>query len=196
MDRLYLHPDNPHPRVITQAQLLLQAGEVLAFPTVSGYALGCMLENKKGLDEIRRIRQLPRDHHFSLLCREISELAQYAELDNTVFRLLKSMVPGPYTFILPATRQVPKRLMHPKKRTIGIRITPHPVVRAILEAIDAPLMAVSLKLPGMDEFVVDIDHVASKLHSFSGAILDSGDARVSPTQIVDCTTDEVRLLRG
>lgn len=196
MERLYLHPDNPHPRVITQAQLSLEAGEVLAFQSISGYALGCVLENKKGLEEIRRIRHLPSDHHFTLLCREISELSQYAELDNTVFRLLKSMIPGPYTFILPATREVPRRLMHPKRRTIGIRISAHPVVMALLQAIQAPLMVVSLRLPGMDEYRVEVDVVDRLLKPYQGLLLDSGDCKVEPSQIVDCTTAEVRLLRG
>ncbi|MDF1653730.1 MAG: L-threonylcarbamoyladenylate synthase [Coxiellaceae bacterium] len=195
MQRLYLHPDNPHPRVITQAMIALQAGEVVAFQTVSGYALGCMLDNKAGVDLIRRIRNLPTDHHFTLLCRDLSEISSFAIIDNATFRLLRTETPGPYTFILPATKQVPRRLMHPKRRTIGVRVSPHPIVTAILGAIDAPLMSASLRMDGLDPYVVDLDQVAKVLTPFDGVLLDSGGCKVEPTQVIDCTSGTARTLR-
>ncbi|MDF1795970.1 MAG: L-threonylcarbamoyladenylate synthase [Coxiellaceae bacterium] len=195
MQRLYLHPDNPHPRVITQAMIALQAGEVIAFQTVSGYALGCMLDNKAGVDLIRRIRNLPTEHHFTLLCRDLSEISSFAIIDNATFRLLRTETPGPYTFILPATKQVPRRLMHPKRRTIGVRVSPHPIVTAILEAIDAPLMSASLRMDALDSYVVDLDQVAKVLTPYDGVLLDSGGCKVEPTQVIDCTSGTARTLR-
>lgn len=195
MQRLYLHPDNPHPRVITQAMVALQGDDVVAFQTVSGYALGCMLDNKSGVDLIRRIRHLPADHHFTLLCRDLSEISSFAIVDNATFRLLRSETPGPYTFILPATKQVPRRLMHPKRRTIGIRVSPHPVVNALLDAIDAPIMSTSLKLNQLDDFLFDTDEVCRVLNPYPGVVLDSGNCRVEPTQIIDCTTGTARAVR-
>ncbi|MDF1759581.1 MAG: L-threonylcarbamoyladenylate synthase [Coxiellaceae bacterium] len=195
MQRLYLHPDNPHPRVITQAMIALQAGEVVAFQTVSGYALGCMLDNKAGVDLIRRIRDLPTDHHFTLLCRDLSEISSFAIIDNATFRLLRTETPGPYTFILPATKQVPRRLMHPKRRTIGVRVSPHPIVTALLGAIDAPLMSASLRMDALDSYVVDLDQVAKVLTPYDGVLLDSGGCKVEPTQVIDCTSGTARTLR-
>ncbi len=195
MQRLYLHPDNPHPRVITQAMIALQAGEVVAFQTVSGYTLGCMLDNKAGVDLIRRIRDLPTDHHFTLLCRDLSEISSFAIIDNATFRLLRTETPGPYTFILPATKQVPRRLMHPKRRTIGVRVSPHPIVTALLGAIDAPLMSASLRMDTLDSYVVDLDQVAKVLTPYDGVLLDSGGCKVEPTQVIDCTSGTARTLR-
>lgn len=195
MQRLYLHPENPHPRAITQAMIALQDGEVVAFQTVSGYALGCMLDNKSGVDLIRKIRRLSVDHHFTLLCRDLSEISGFAIVDNATFRLLRSETPGPYTFILPATKQVPRRLMHPKRRTIGIRVSPHPIVNALLEAIDAPIMSTSLRMDQLDDFMFDLDEVTRVLTPYPGVILDSGNCRVEPTQIIDCTSGSARTIR-
>ncbi len=195
MQRLYLHPDNPHPRVITQAMVALQAGEVVAFQTISGYALGCMLDNKAGVDLIRKIRKLPIEHHFTLLCRDLSEISAFATIDNATFRLLRSETPGPYTFILPATKQVPKRLMHPKRRTIGVRVSPHAIAGALLEAVDAPIMSTSLRLEQLDAYQVDVDEVARVLTPYDGVILDSGNCRVQPTQVIDCTSGVAKTVR-
>ena len=154
-----------------------------------------MLDNKSGNDLIRRIRGLSDDHHFTLLCRDLSEISAFAIIDNATFRLLRSETPGPYTFILPATKQVPRRLMHPKRRTIGVRVSPHPIVNALLEALDAPLMSTSLRLDALDQYVFDVDQVAQVLNPYDGVLLDSGGCKVEPTQVIDCTSGTAKTLR-
>jgi len=143
-----VHPENPQARLIAQAVALVREGGVIVYPTDSGYALGCGLGEKGALERIRRIRRLGDDHNFTIVCRDLSEIGTYARVDNTVYRLLKAVTPGPYTFILAATREVPRRLQHPKRKTIGLRVPGNPIARALLDALDEPLMSTSLILPG------------------------------------------------
>ncbi len=152
---LDVHPVDPQPRTIAQAVTLLREDGLLAYPTDSGYALGIQLGNRDGLDRIKRLRDLDDRHHFTLVCRDFAQLGQLVKLDNAAFRAVKSATPGPYTFILPATSEVPKRLMHPKKRTVGVRIPEHPVVQALLEELGEPLLSSTLLLPGETEPMTD-----------------------------------------
>jgi tRNA threonylcarbamoyl adenosine modification protein (Sua5/YciO/YrdC/YwlC family) len=169
-----IHPENPQPRLIKQAVKMIQDGGVVIYPTDSAYALGCQLANKQGLDRIRQIRQLDDKHNFTLVCRDLSEISTYATIDNSAFRLIKAHTPGPYTFILNATKEVPKRLMHPKRNTIGIRVPDSKILQAILEELNEPLMSVTLMLPEQeypfieareiyDSMVIDLTGAAPKI---------------------------------
>ncbi|MFQ5487000.1 MAG: L-threonylcarbamoyladenylate synthase, partial [Gammaproteobacteria bacterium] len=148
MQYLVIHPDNPQPRLISQAVAVLRHGGIVAYPTDSSYALGCHLGDKAALERIRRIRQLDEQHNFTLMCQDLSELATYARVGNQAFRLLKALTPGPYTFILTASREVPRRLQHPRRKTIGLRVPDHPIAQALLETLGEPMLSVTLILPG------------------------------------------------
>ncbi len=150
-----VHPVDPQPRAIAQAVQILRDGGLIAYPTDSCFALGCSLDNPEGKDRILRIRGLDERHHFTLVCADFAQLGQFAQLDNSVFRAVKAHTPGPYTFILPATREVPRRLLHPKKRTVGVRIPDHPVVRGLLRALGEPILSSTLLLPGDEEPMTD-----------------------------------------
>lgn len=190
-----VHPDNPQARSINQVVDILRAGGLVAYPTDSGFALGCVLGNREGLERIRQVRQLDRHHHFTLVCSEFGQLGQYVEMSNRAFRAIKAATPGPYTFILKATREAPKVMLHEKKRTVGVRIPDHTTARALLDALDAPLMSSSLILPGEEAPMLDGWTIADELGSVLDAVVDSGDAGVGATTIVDFTGEEVEVLR-
>lgn len=192
---LDVHPDNPQPRVVEQVVGLLRDDALIAFPTDSGYALACQLGNHSGRDRILNIRDLDDKHHFTLLCKDFAQLGQFVQVDNHVFRAIKAVTPGPYTFILPATREVPRRLMHPKKKTVGVRIPDHTLAQALLEAMGEPLLTSSLILPGETEprtmgwdIKEELDHVVD-------AVIEGGDAPATPTTVVDYSEGAPTVVR-
>ena len=182
---LDVHPVDPQPRVIAQVVELLRDDALIAYPTDSGYALGTQLGNRDGLDRIKKLRQLDDKHHFTLVCRDFAQLGQLVHLNNAAFRAIKAATPGPYTFILPATGEVPKRLMHAKKRTVGVRIPDHPVVRALLEQLGEPLLSSTLLMPGEIEPMTDGWQVQDELDHWLDAVIDSGECGSEPTTVVD-----------
>lgn len=190
-----IHPDNPQPRLIRQATEIVRAGGVIVYPTDSAYALACGVANKEGLERIRRIRRIENDHHLSLVCRDLSEISSYAKVDNTVFRLLKAHTPGGYTFILEATREVPRRLMHPKRRTIGLRVPANPIALALLEDLGEPLMSSTLILPGDELPLSDPWDIREVLEHQVDLVVDGGFCGYEPTTVVDLTGDVPVLLR-
>ncbi|OGT95519.1 MAG: threonylcarbamoyl-AMP synthase [Gammaproteobacteria bacterium RIFOXYB2_FULL_38_6] len=194
---LNIHPENPQVRFIQQSVQVLREGGVILYPTDSGYALGCHLDDKEAVDRIRRIRQLDKHHHFTLMCRDLKELGSYARADNTAFRLLKAYTPGPVTFILNATKEVPRRLQHPKRKTIGLRIPDCVVTQALLSALGEPLMSVSFLLPEWDELSVpfDMQEVCTQFEYQIDLILDSGFLKFEPTTIVDLTGKIPQVIR-
>ncbi len=185
-----VNPDNPQPRALAQVADIIRGGGLIAYPTDSGYALGCGMANKDGLERIRAIRQLDRKHHFTLVCSEFAQLGQHVQMDNRVFRAVKAATPGPYTFILTATREAPKAMLHPKKRTVGVRIPDHVTALALLAELGAPLMSSSLILPGGAEPLTDGWAVKEELDHVVDAVLDSGDCGQGATTIIDLSTDE------
>jgi tRNA threonylcarbamoyl adenosine modification protein (Sua5/YciO/YrdC/YwlC family) len=190
-----LHPVDPQPRAIGQVVALLRDDALIAYPTDSGYALGTQLGNRDGLDRMRRIRQLDERHHFTLVCRDFAQLGHLAHLDNAVFRSVKAATPGPYTFILPATGEVPRRLLHPKKRTVGVRIPENSVVRALLEALGEPLLSTTLILPGESEPMTEGWLVNEELGHQVDAVLDAGECGSEPTTVVDFSTGAPEVTR-
>ena len=190
---LEIHPQNPQNRLVKQVADELNAGGVVVYPTDSGYALGTAMGNKEGLERIRRIRNLSKRHDFTLMMRDLSHIGEYAKLDNNTFRLLKKILPGAYTFILAGTRDVPKRLLHPKKKTIGLRISAHNVVQAILEILNEPLMSVSLILEGCELY--HIDDVREALDNQVDMIIDDGYCPPEPTTVIDLSGDSVEIIR-
>ena len=190
-----LHPRNPQPRSIAQVVAMLRDDALIAYPTDSCYALGARIDSPTGADRIRRLRQLDDKHHFTLGCADFSQLGQLVQLDNAAFRAVKAATPGPYTFILPATREVPRRLAHPKKRTVGVRIPDHPVVRALLRELGEPLLSSTLLLPGADEPMTDGWTIKEELDHQLDAVLDSGECGTSPTTVVDFSGDEPEVVR-
>ncbi|NUT96640.1 MAG: threonylcarbamoyl-AMP synthase [Saccharothrix sp.] len=190
-----VHPVNPQRRSIDQAVELIRSGGLIAYPTDSCYALGCSLGNKEGLDRIRQIRHLDDRHHFTLMCRDFAQLGQFVHVDNVVFRAIKSATPGSYTFILPATREVPRRLLHPKKKTVGARIPDHPVAQALLEQLGEPMLSSTLLLPGQDEPLVQGWEIKDLLDNAVDAVLDSGECGTEPTTVVDFSEGEPEIVR-
>lgn len=190
-----VHPDNPQARLLKQAVQLLGQGQVLAVPTDSSYALVCHLDDKAAVDKLRRIRGIDEKHHLALLCRDLSELANYARVDNWQFRLLKQATPGPYTFILEATKEVPRRLSHPQRKTLGLRVPEHLVLQALLEMHGAPLIASTLILPGENEPLNDPQEIRQRLEHQIGAVIDAGACTLAPTTVVDMSADTPVLLR-
>lgn len=196
MARYYdVHPVNPQPRAIGQVVDLLHRDGLIAYPTDSCYALGCMIGNKKGLDRIKEIRQLDDRHHYTLVCRDFSQLGQFAEVDNAVFRAIKSVTPGGYTFILPATREVPRKLMHPKKKTVGARIPRHTVATALLQQLGEPLLSSTLLLPGIDEPMTDGWQIKEELDHVLDAVIDSGECGTEPTTVIDFSHGDPEIVR-
>ena len=190
-----IHPQTPQPRLIQQAVAIIQQGGVVVYPTDSAYALGCQLGDKKAADRIRQIRRLRDDHNFTLMCRDLSELGTYARVDNTVYRLLRHATPGPYTFILEATREVPKRLVQPKRKSIGLRVPDHAIPSALLNALNEPLMSVTLIMPG-DEFpLTDPYDIRDVLEHEVDLVIDGGFCGMEPTSVVDLTDATPRILR-
>lgn len=180
-----IHPDNPQVRLLHQAVVVLEEGGVLAYPTDSGYALGCRIGDIAAVERIRDIRKLPEDHNFTLVCRDISEMSEYSKISKSVFKLIKEYTPGPYTFILPATREVPRRLQHPKRKTIGFRIPDHSIVQAFLTELRQPLMSVTLFLPGEIKPITEAHEIYEKLNRQVDVILDAGFCSNQPTTVVD-----------
>ncbi|MBB1512851.1 MULTISPECIES: L-threonylcarbamoyladenylate synthase [unclassified Tessaracoccus] len=185
-----VHPDNPQPRALAQIARILEGGGLIAYPTDSCFALGCALGNAQGIERIRRIRQLDDKHHFTLVVDEFAKLGAYVEMDNWAFRAVKAATPGPYTFILKASREVPKMMQHPKKRTVGVRIPDHRTTLALLKTVGAPLLSSTLLLPGHDESLTDGWGIKELLDHQIDAVLDSGDCGVEPTTVVDLSGDE------
>ncbi len=190
-----LHPVDPQPRLIRQAAEIVRSGGVIVYPTDSCYALGCQIGDKAAMERLRVIRQVDEKHHFSLVCRDLSEVATYAKVDNRQYRLLKAATPGCYAFILEATREVPKRLQHPSRRTIGVRIPDHPVVRALLAELGEPLLTSTLTLPGDDVPLNDPEEFRERLDHLVDLILDAGSCGVEPTTIVNLTGPEPVITR-
>ena len=190
-----VHPDNPQPRAIGQIVDLVRSGGLIAYPTDSCYALGCRLADRRGLDRIREIRRLDAKHHFTLVCRDFAQLGQFVQVSNSVFRLVKASTPGSYTFILPATREVPRQLLHPKKQTVGVRIPKHTVTQAILSELGEPLLSSTLLLPGDDDPMTQGWEIKDRLDTVLDAVVDDGDCGVEPTTVVDLAGDEPEILR-
>jgi tRNA threonylcarbamoyl adenosine modification protein (Sua5/YciO/YrdC/YwlC family) len=196
MARYYdVHPRNPQPRTVSQVVALLQDDAVIAYPTDSGYALGCRLDNREGPDRMRRIRGLDERHHFTLVCSEFAQLGQLAHLDNAAFRAVKAATPGPYTFILPATREVPRRLAHPKKKTVGVRIPDSALVRALLTELGQPMLSTTLLLPEQEHPLTDGWQVKEELDHQVDAVVDAGECGSEPTTVVDWSQGYPEVVR-
>ena len=192
---LVIHPENPQPRLVRQAVDMLRQGAVMAWPTDSAYALGCHLGDKAAAERMRRIRQVDEKHNLTLVCRDLSEIATYAKVDNRIYRLLKAVTPGPYTFILQATREVPRRMMHPRRRTIGIRIPDHVIAQALLEALGEPIMSTTLILPGDEHPLTDPEDIRERLDPQLDLIIDGGNCGLEPTTVVDLTGEVPVIVR-
>lgn len=190
-----VHPESPQPRRIRQAVEIVRKGGVIAYPTDSSYALGCHIGDKKAMDRIRRIRRVDDKHNFTLVCRDLSELSLYAKVDNSTYRLLKANTPGSYTFILEASKEVPRRLQNPKRKTIGLRVPDHPVALALLEELGEPLMSSTLILPGEEQPESIAWEIKEKLDHTLDAILDGGWCGIEPTTVVDLTSGEPVVVR-
>lgn len=190
-----IHPVNPEPRRISRVVDAIRAGGLVVYPTDSCYAFGFHMGDKRPIQEIQRIRQTPRSHNFTLVCRDLAEIASYAKVDNWCYRTLKAHTPGPFTFILIATREVPRRLQNPRRKTIGIRVPDHPVSQAILAELGEPLMSSTLLLPGDDLPMTDADEMQQRLHGDVDLIIDAGSCGIEPTTVVDLTGDYPVLLR-
>ena len=190
-----IHPENPQMRLIKQAVDIIDRGGVIAYPTDSSYALGCHIGDKKALERLRRIRKIDDKHNLTLVCSDLSEISTYAKINNSHYRMLKSLTPGPYTFILNATHEVPRRLMHPKRRTIGIRVVDHPVVRALLEELGQPIMSTTLILPGKELPMTDAEEIRDKLERELDLVIDSGPCGIEPTTVIRLTEDTPILRR-
>lgn len=188
MSQLFeVHPENPQPRLLKQAVQLLERGGVLAVPTDSSYALVCHLDDKTAADRLRRIRQVDDKHHLTLICRDLSELASYARVDNRQYRLLKLATPGPYTFILEASKEVPRRLSHPSRKTIGLRVPEHKTLLELLELHGAPLLSTTLILPGRTEPLNDAQDIREQLQHELAGVIDAGACALEPTTVIDLT---------
>ncbi|GAB7036397.1 MULTISPECIES: L-threonylcarbamoyladenylate synthase [Catenuloplanes] len=190
-----VHPDNPQPRAISQVVATLREGGLIAYPTDSCFALGCLVGNRDGLERIRAIRGLDDKHHFTLVCRDFAQVGQFVHISNAVFRSVKAAIPGSYTFILPATREVPKRLLHPRKKTVGVRVPAHTVTQALLAELGEPLLSTTLLLPGEDEAPVQGWEIKERLDHQLDAVLDAGECGVVPTTVIDLSEDVPEVLR-
>jgi tRNA threonylcarbamoyl adenosine modification protein (Sua5/YciO/YrdC/YwlC family) len=193
--RLHVHPLNPQPRLIRQAADLIRKGGLVVYPTDSGYAFGWHIGDRDAAERLQRIRQTGKDHNFTLVCRDLSEIATYARIDNPTYRLLRAHTPGAYTFILRATREVPRRLQNPKQQTVGIRVPDHPVPLALLAELGEPLMSSSLILPDHELPLADPDDIQDALSGRIDLLIDSGNCGLDPTTVVDLTGDLPRVLR-
>jgi len=192
---LDVHPDDPQPRVIAQVVAMLQDDALIAYPTDSGYALGVRLDSRTGADRIRAIRGLDEKHHFTLVCADFAQLGQFVRLDNYQFRAIKSATPGPYTFILPATSEVPKRFAHPKKRTVGVRIPEHRVVKALLRELGEPILSSTLLLPGVEEPLTDGWAIKEELDHAVDVVIDAGEVIAEPTTVIDFSDGPAEIVR-
>lgn len=190
-----IHSDTPHLRLIKQAVAIVRSGGIIVYPTDSCYALGCHLGDKDAMTRIRTIRQVDERHHFTLVCRDLAEIATYAKVDNSQYRLLKATTPGSYTFILQATREVPRRMQHPKRNTIGLRIPDHPVVLALLEELGEPLLSSTLILPGDEYPLNDAEEIRERLEHQVELVMNAGSCGIDMTTVIDLTTDVPELVR-
>jgi tRNA threonylcarbamoyl adenosine modification protein (Sua5/YciO/YrdC/YwlC family) len=190
-----VHPKDPQPRLIRRSIEIVREGGLIVYPTDSSYALGCRMDNKEGLDRMRRIRQLEEDHNFTLVCIDLSQISTFARINNEAFRLIKSLTPGPYTFILQATRETPRRLQHPKRKTIGIRLPDNPITMALVSELQEPLFSSTLIPPGSEEALADPEDIRRRLERTVDLIIDAGIVIYQPTTIIDFTEDLPRILR-
>jgi len=191
-----IHPETPQARLVSQAVDIIRTGGVVVYPTDSAYALGCHIGDKNALDRIRRIRKLDDRHNFTLVCRDLSEIASYAKVDNTVYRLLKHATPGPYTFILKATSEVPRRLMHPKRKTVGLRVPDNPIAQALLADLGEPMMSVTLIMPGDEYPLIDPYDIRQELQNSVDLVIDGGYCGMEPTSVIDLADDTPLVLRA
>jgi tRNA threonylcarbamoyl adenosine modification protein (Sua5/YciO/YrdC/YwlC family) len=196
MARYYdVHPVDPQRRAITQVVDVVRSGGLIAYPTDSCFALGCALGNREGLERIRAIRHLDEQHHFTLVCRDFAQLGQFVQVSNAMFRLVKASTPGSYTFILPATKEVPRRLMHPRKKTVGVRIPEHVVAQALLTELGEPLLSSTLLLPDQETPLTQGWEIKEELDNVVDAVIDSGECGTEPTTVVDLSGDEPEIIR-
>jgi len=191
----YVHPDNPQGRLIKQAVAMIHDGAVIVYPTDSGYALGCHMGDKKALERLCQIRNIDKNHNFTLLCADLSQLSEYTQVDNVAYRLLKNNTPGAYTFIFKGSKEVPKRLLNPKKKTIGIRIPDNIIAQALLTELKAPLMSTSLILPGEQRAEFDPEHIRDVLEHSVDLIINGGYLSEKPTTVIDLSEDNVEVIR-
>ena len=190
-----VHPENPQARSISQAVEIVRSGGLIAYPTDSCYALGAQIGNKEALDRIRAIRHLDAKHHFTLVCKDFAQLGQFVQIDNDVFRSIKAVTPGSYTFILPATKEVPRRLLHPKKKTVGVRIPDNRVVQALLAELGEPLLSSTLLLPDEEEPLTQGWEIKERLEHAVDAVIDSGDCGAEPTTVIDYSSGTAEIVR-
>jgi tRNA threonylcarbamoyl adenosine modification protein (Sua5/YciO/YrdC/YwlC family) len=190
-----VHPETPQTRLIHQAVEILNRGGVIVYPTDSAYALGCLLDNKSGAERIKEIRRLPEAHNFTLICKDLSELSRYARVDNSAYRQIKHATPGPYTFVFEASREVPRRIMNPKRKTIGLRVPDNAIAQSLLNELDAPLMSVTLIMPGDDYPLSDPYDIRTTLENQVDLVIDGGYCGLEPTTVIDMSGDEIVLLR-
>ncbi|MEU9925801.1 L-threonylcarbamoyladenylate synthase [Streptomyces griseoluteus] len=190
-----VHPDNPQPRAVAQIADAVRSGSLIAYPTDSCYALGCKLGSKDGMERIRSIRKLDDRHHFTLMCQNFAQLGQFVRIDNDVFRAVKAATPGSYTFILPATREVPRMLLHPKKRTVGVRIPDHVATQALLAELGEPLVSSTLLLPDEEEPLTQGWEIKDRLDHVVDVVVDSGECGTEPTTVVDFSSGEAEIVR-
>lgn len=190
-----IHPNTPQPRLVRRAVEILEQGGVIVYPTDSSCALACRIDAKQALERIRRIRQLPEKHDFTLVCQDLSQVSQFVRLGNTAYRLIKALTPGPYTFVLVATREVPKRLKHPSRKTIGIRLPDHPVAQALVAELGEPLFSTTLILPGEESALEDPEEIRTRLEKQIDLIIDAGIVPFEPTSIVDLTEEVPQIAR-
>ena len=192
---LHIHPDDPQGRLISTAVKIIREGGVIAYPTDSCYALGCRLGDKAAADQIRRIRNADRNHAFTLVCQDLSEIASYAKVENWAYRLVRSLTPGPYTFVLRATREVPKRLQHPRRKTIGIRVPDHAITQLLLAELGEPIMSSTLTLPGDNYPLTDAEEIRDRLEHQIAAVIDGGPCAIEPTSVIDLEGGSPVVLR-
>ena len=190
-----LHPDNPQARLIHQAAQIIHAGGIVALPTDACYALVCHLDDKDAVSRLRRIRGVDDKHHLTLLCRDLAEIALYAKVDNKQYRLLKAVTPGPYTLLLEATKEVPRRVSHPSRKTIGLRVPENRIAQALLEELAQPLLGTTLILPGMEEAMTDAESIRAALEKQIELVIDGGACSLQPTSVVDLSGDQPSLIR-
>jgi tRNA threonylcarbamoyl adenosine modification protein (Sua5/YciO/YrdC/YwlC family) len=190
-----VHPTHPQQRLVRQAAEIVRRGGLIAYPTDSCYALGCHIGDKDAMDRLRAVRGLDDRRHLTLMCRDLSEIAIYAMVDNTHYRLMKAATPGSYTFILPATREVPRRLMHPKRRTIGVRVPQHPVAHALLSELGEPMLSATLQLPGDETPLSEGDEIRSRLEHQLDLVVDAGHCGIVPSTVIDLTSDTPVVMR-
>lgn len=190
-----IHPVNPQKRLIAQAVDIVRDGGVIAYPTDSCYALGCQLGDKEAMTTLRRIRHMDETHHLTVMCRDLSEIAAFARVDNAQYRLLKALTPGSYTFILEGTRELPRRLLHPRRKTIGLRVPDHPAAQALLAELNEPLLSTTLLLPGDESPLTDATEIRSRLEHEVAAVLDAGPCGIEPTTVIDLTGPTAQIVR-